>query len=159
MNTPTAKVTFTRRAWCVPSEGRAFEGWLEGRPTEIRREAALARAREQRAAWKPDAQAWDQLIQLQALIGYRVRIQFWDGNTMYLLNEDEWPHPVEAHCEGVVTLIDEGRLQAFLLLRDPAEVRTGGSSGLSYLVERGAINCKLAPLGEISEIEAVGATL
>jgi hypothetical protein len=74
---------------------------------------------------------------------------------MWLLNEDEWPHPVETHCEGVVTLIDEGRLQAFLLVQNPVELKAGGSSGLSYLVERGAINCKLAPVGEISEIEEI----
>jgi hypothetical protein len=158
MNAPTTKLTFARRAWWVPSEGRAFEGWLEGRPTEAQREDAVARARRQRAAWKPNAQAWDQLIQLQTFAGRRVRIQFWDASTMYLLNEDEWPHPVEGHCDSVVTLIDQGHLQAFLVLRDPAEVKTGGSSGLAYLVERATINCKLAPVAEIYEVEAVPGT-
>ena len=155
MNAPTTKLTFTRRAWWVPSEGRAFEGWLEGRPTETQREDAVARARRLRAVWKPSAQAWDQLIQLQSFVGRRVRIQFWDPGTMYLLNEDEWPHPVEAHCDGVVTLIDEGHLQAFLLLLDPVEVKTGGSSGLSYLVERAAVNRKLAPVADLCEIETM----
>jgi hypothetical protein len=74
---------------------------------------------------------------------------------MFLLAENEWPHPIEAHCEAVATLIDQGNLQAFLVLRDPVEVRTGGSSGLSYLVERSTITCKLAPVGEIYEVEAV----
>jgi hypothetical protein len=155
MTAPITKLWFKRRPWYVPHEERAFAGWLEGRPTEAQRQAALARARQQRADWKPDAQAWDQLIQLQNFVGRRVRIQFWDPGTMYLLNEDEWPHPVEGHCEGIATMIDDGHLQAFLLLLDPVEVRTGGSSGLSYLVERGAINCTLAPLAELCEIETV----
>jgi hypothetical protein len=154
MNAPTTKLPFTRRAWWVPSEGRAFEGWLEGRPTEAQRTATIARARQQRAAWKPNAQAWDQLVQLQAFVGLRVRIQFWNP-VMFMLNEDEWPHPVEADCEGVVTLVEEGFLQPFLLLRDPVEIKTGGCSGLSYLVERAEITCKLAPVAEIYEIETV----
>ena len=151
------KLTFDRRPWFIPSEGRAFEGWLEGRPTVAQREEALARARRLRAVWKPRAQAWDQLIQLQSFVGQRVRIQFWDPGTMYLLGEDEWPHPVEAQCDGVVTLIDQGHLQAFLLLLDPVEVKTGGCSGLSYLVERSAVNRKLAPLADLCEIETVAA--
>jgi hypothetical protein len=155
MNAPTTKLTFNRRPWWVPSEGRAFEGWLEGRPTAAQREDAVARARQQRANWKPNAQAWDQLIQLQTLVGRRVRIQFWDPLTMHTLAEDEWPHAVEGNCEGVATLIDDGYLQAFLVLRDPVEAKTGGSSGLAYLVERATINCKLAPVAEIYEVEAV----
>ena len=137
----------------MPSEGRAFEGWLEGRPTDAQRQAAIDRARQQRIAWMPDAQAWDQFIQVQRFVGRQVRIQFWDSGTMYLLNDDEWPHPVEALCEGVVTLMDDGKLQAFLLLKDPKEMKTGGCSGLSYLVERPEIRCGLAPIGDLYEVE------
>jgi hypothetical protein len=72
---------------------------------------------------------------------------------MFLLNEDEWPHPVEAFCEGIVTLMDDGKLQAFFLLRDPKEIKTGGSSGLSYLVERQGIHCGLAPVADLYEVE------
>ena len=68
---------------------------------------------------------------------------------MYLLDDDNWPRPVEARCEGIITLIDDGHLQAFLLLADPAEVKTGGSSGLGYVVEHRAINCTLAPAAEV----------
>ena len=42
-----------------------------------------------RKVWKPDAQAWDQLFQLQRLVDQRVRIQFWNP-VMYLLNEGDW---------------------------------------------------------------------
>jgi hypothetical protein len=77
---------------------------------------------------------------------------------MYALAEDEWPHPVEGQCEAVATLIDQGHLQAFLVLRDPAEVRSGGSSGFAYLVERATITCKLAPVAEMYEIETIAET-
>ena len=138
----------------MPSEGRAFAGWLEGRPTEAQREAVVARARAQRANWKPDAEAWNQLLRLPSFVGRRVRIQFWDDGTMWLLAEDEWPHPIEARCEGIVTLMDDGHLQAFLLLSDVVEIKTGGCSGLSYLVERG-VNHKLAPAADLYEIESI----
>jgi hypothetical protein len=159
MTAPSTKLWFKWRAWYVPREERAFEGWLEGRPTEARRAAAIARTRQQRAEWRPGAQAWDQLIQLQSFVGQRVRIQFWDPRTMYALAEDEWPHPVEAQCDGAVTLIDEGHLQAFLLLLDPVEVKTGGCSGLSHLVERSAVNRQLAPVADLFEIETVAAAV
>ena len=149
------KLTFKRRPWSVPSERRAFEGWLEGRPTEAQREAVLAKAREERAAWKPDADAWKQLIQLQSLIGKRVTIQFW-SSSMWLLAEDEWPTLVIAKCEGIVTLIDDnGFLQPFLVLRDALDGETREPSESPYLVERAVANGKLAPVAEIHEIEAV----
>jgi hypothetical protein len=154
MTVPDTKLWFKARPWYVPSEGRAFAGWLEGRPTEAQRLATIARVWQQRATWKPNAQAWDQLVQLQTFVGRLVRIQFWDS-AMHLLAEDEWAHPIEGHCEGIVTMMDHGHLQAFLVLLDPVAVKTGGSSGLSYLVERGAINCKLAPVADLFEIEAV----
>lgn len=156
MTAPHAKLAFKRRAWQVPTEGRAFEGWLEGRPTDTQRQATLARVHERAAAWKPDAEAWDQLIQLQRCVGHTVRIQFFDPGTMFLLNDDEWPHPVTARCVAVVTMIDQGHLQAFLALSDATEFKSGGSSGLAFLVRRGAINCTLAPVADLYAVEIVG---
>lgn len=154
MTAPALKLTFDRRAWRVPSEDRALERWLEGRLTEAQRDAAVARAKHERTTWTPDADAWDQMLQLQQFVGQQVRVHFWD-TVMYLLDDDDWPRPVEARCEGIITLIDDGHLQPFLLLADPAEVNTGGSSGLGYLVEHRAINCTLAPVAEVYEVEAV----
>jgi len=90
---------------------------------------------------------------VQEFVGRRIRIQFWDPGTMYLLAEDEWPHPVEANCDGIITLMENGFLQAHLLLRDAVEIKTGGCSGLSHVVERSALNRKLASLAEMYEIE------
>lgn len=83
-----------------------------------------------------------------------VRVRFWD-QSMWLLAEEEWPAPIKAHCEGIVTLIDDGRLQAFLLLRDPVDARTGEPSQSSFLRQRGALNCTLGPLADLYEIEAL----
>jgi len=74
---------------------------------------------------------------------------------MWLLNEEDWPRPVEAYCEGVVTLLDKGHLQAYVLLRDPVEIETGGCSGLGYLKNPGAITCAGAPLADLYEIECL----
>jgi hypothetical protein len=155
MSASETQLTFERRAWCVPSEDRAFEGWLEGRPTEAQRGPLLTRARRRRANWKPDAQALDQLVHLQSFVGRRVRIQFFDPGTMWLLAEDEWPHPIEACCDGVITLIDGGHLQAFLVLRNVGEMKTGGCSRLSYLVQRSAVSGSLAPVADLYEIAAI----
>ena len=154
MTAPTLKLKFKRRPWCVPSEERALNGCLEGRPTAALRAAIVARTRRRRLAWKPDTEAWEQLIELQGVVGRRVRIQFWSP-VMYLLADDDWPHPVEAQCDGVLTLIEDGHVQAYLVLRDPVEVKTGGSSGLAHLVERGVAKARLAPVAALSEIETV----
>ena len=155
MTASQTKLTFERHAWCVPREDRAFEGWLEGCPTEGQRQAVLARNRERRANWKPDAQAIAQLVQLQSFVGHRVRIQFFYPGTMWLLAEDEWPHPIEACCDGVVTLSDAGHLQAFLVLRNVREIKTGGCSGQSYVVQRSGAARILAPVADLYEIATI----
>jgi hypothetical protein len=94
-------------------------------------------------------------VDVHSFIGQRVRIQFFDPGTMYLLNQDEWPHPVEADCIGCTTLQDDGRLQAYLVLRGPIEVWTGGCSGLSHLVKRPGIDYSLAPLADFYEVQCV----
>lgn len=145
---------FRRRAWLVPSEARALEGYVEGTPTADMRAAAIARARRDRANWKPDTDAWLQLIQLHAFVGKRVRIQFFDG-TMYMLDEDEWPDPVEGDCIGVVTLGEKGYPQPFLMLQRVANARTGGDSRSSYLVRRDSINSILAPVADFYEVSSL----
>jgi len=77
---------------------------------------------------------------------------------MYMLDEEDWPALVDAQCEGVITLKDDGFLQAYLVLRDAINVETGGPSDSSYLIERPVANGKLAPVAEIYEVEAVADT-
>ena len=77
---------------------------------------------------------------------------------MQMLNEDEWPTRVDARCEGTITLMNDGFLQAYLVLRDAVNSETGDPSESPYLVKRSAINCTLAPLAEICEVEAIADT-
>jgi len=72
---------------------------------------------------------------------------------MYLLNEDEWPHPVVAKCSGAVTLDEDAVLQAYLVLDGATEIKTGGMPGLQYLINRPEITGKLASLADICEID------
>ena len=153
--TASSVMEFGRRAWQVPSAARAMEGQMEGRPTDAQRAKAIERARRERATWQPNAEAWQQLIQLHSFVAKRVRIRFFSPGTE-MLSEDEWPHPVEGDCVGLVTLSEDGHLQPFLLLRGPVEIKTGGCSGLSHLRKRGAFSYSLAPVADFYEIERIG---
>ena len=81
----------TPNHWRVPSAERAFDGWIEGRPSEEERSQRIEEVLRERADWKPSKEAMQQLEQLKIYIGCRVRIQFWDP-IMYLL-DDEGPFP------------------------------------------------------------------
>ena len=74
---------------------------------------------------------------------------------MWLLAEDEWPAPVEAYCDGVVTLLDNGHLQAFLVLHDAISGRTRKTSESSFLIAHEAIAGKLAPAADLYEVEII----
>src|SRR5207253_3154760 len=65
------------------------------------------------------------------------------------------PHQVEAYCDGVVTLLDNGHLQAFLVLHDAISGRTKQTSESSFLIEHAAIAGKLAPAADLYEIEII----
>ena len=131
-----------------------MRGWLEGRPTPEQIATRTASLRQARRTWHPTPQAWDQFVQMQRFAGTRVRVRFWDVY-MAVLDESEWPDWIEARCEGTATLIEHGHLQAFMMLRDPINARTRERPASTQLLERGAINCKLAPLAHLYEIEAV----
>jgi hypothetical protein len=143
-------VKFPDLPWQVPSERNAFDGWLEGRPSEAERKEILERARWKRAHWQPGSKAWQRLFELHAFVGKHVRIQFWDS-IMYML-DDEGPHPIKGDCVGIVTLLDDGHLQPFLLLEHTAEIKTGGMSGECYLQKRCESPYDLAPVADICEI-------
>jgi hypothetical protein len=55
---------FEAAHWRVPSEARAFDGWLEGSPTAEQRAAVLAEVARAREAWTPSEKAWRQLRDL-----------------------------------------------------------------------------------------------
>ena len=145
---------FETRHWRVPHPDRATEGTIEGRPTPQQHSAAVERATKARAEWKPSSEAWQQLVDLHALIGQHVRVQFW--NPIMIMLEEEGPNPLYAQCVGITTFQVDGFLQPFLLLEDLREFKTPqGGSPMGYTIERTGYASRLAPLAEICEIEAV----
>jgi hypothetical protein len=120
--------------WRVPSEERAFDGWLEGSPTPDQRTARLAEVARRRENWTPNSEAWSQLRDLERFIGQRVCMQFWDP-IMFLL-EEEGPYPMLADCQGIILLRREQFLQAYLIL-DRIEDRPNefGYSPARFLTE------------------------
>jgi len=70
------KYTITRAHCRVPSEERAFEGWLEGSPTPEGRAKIRGEVARRRKNWAPSSEAWGQLRELERFVGKRVCIQF-----------------------------------------------------------------------------------
>lgn len=148
------KYTVGAAHWRIPSEVRAFEGWLEGSPTQEQKTARLAEVARQRENWVPNNEAWGSLQDLECFIGQRVRVQFWDP-IMFLL-DDEGPYPVHADCLGIVLLRQESFLQAYLILDRIEEYPTErGSSPKKFLKLESELNVTLASVGELLELETI----
>lgn len=145
------KITVTTNHWRVPSAERAFDGWIEGKPSEEERRQRIEEALRERADWKPSKEAMKLVEQLKVYVGCRAQIQFWDP-IMYML-EEEGPFPLEADCKDVVLLQDGEFLQAYLVIDNIREIPTpDGYSPLRYLSCRDNIVGQLAPLSELYEI-------
>lgn len=148
------KITITTSYWRVPSAERAFDGWIEGKPSEEEKRQRIEEALRERSGWKPSKEAMQLVEQLKAYVGCRVQIQFWDP-IMYML-EEEGPFPLEADCKDIVLLQDGEFLQAYLVVDSIREIPTpDGYSPLRYLGRRDDIVGQLAPLSELYEIWAV----
>ena len=77
-------ITVTTNHWSVPSEARAFDGWIEGRPTKQQKLEVLEAAKIARAKWKPRDEGFQLVEQLKCFVGSRIQVQFWDP-IMYML--------------------------------------------------------------------------
>lgn len=138
--------------WLVPSEDRAFEGKLEGRVTPAERAERYAEVARLRKNWKPCPEAWSQLQDLEQFIEHRIRVQFWDP-IMYML-EDEGPYPLHADCQGIALLRQEQFLQAYLMLARIEILPTSrGCSPERFLERKSELECTLAPIAEVLEVE------
>ena len=145
------KVTLQTREWCVPSVERAFEGWIEGKPSSGDERRMVTETMGARAAWKPSREGMLQVEQLKAFVGTRVGIQFWDS-IMFML-DDEGPFPLEADCKDIVLLQDGEFMQAYLVVENTREVPTSnGYSPMGYLTTRSDVEGLLAPLADLYEI-------
>jgi hypothetical protein len=139
------KYTIETAHWRVPSEDRALDGWLEGRPTPDQRSPILAAVARERENWAPSIEAWGQLRELERFVGQRVRIQ------------EEGPYPMLADCHGIALIRREGYLQAYLMLDRIEECpNVSGSSPAKFLERADKPGCTLAPIAEMAEIEDGG---
>lgn len=147
-------ITINTNHWRVPSAATAFDGWLEGTPSEAEKLQVIAKTIADRANWKPNAQAMALVIKLKSFIGCRVQIEFWDS-CMWLFPE-EAPYPLNATCRGVILLQDGDFLQAFIEVSNVVEVTTpDGYSSLSYLQKRPESEHVLAPLADLYQITKI----
>jgi hypothetical protein len=145
------RLTIETRFWQVPSRTNAFQGVIEGRPTDDKRQQVYEKVDRERAEWKPSNEAWHQLRQLQEIVGQSVWIQFW--NPIMFMLEDEGPFPLKADCRGITLVPEDGFLQPYLMLENVSEVLTpDGSSSLGYLKSIPGIAATCAPVAELYEI-------
>lgn len=150
-------ITVTTNHWSVPSEARAFDGWIEGRPTKKQKQEVLEAAKIARAEWKPSDEGFQLVEQLKCFVGTRIQVQFWDP-IMYML-EDEGPFPVEADLIQVILRDDDGFLQAYLQLSNIREIQTpDGYSAKGYLGKPEEGGCNLASLADIYRVSKVSAS-
>jgi hypothetical protein len=137
--------------WRLPSQARAFDGWIEGSPTPEQRATILAEVARERETWTPGQEAWNQLCDLGRFIGQRVRLQFWDR--IMLLLEEEGPYPMLADCRGIIVLQHEGYLQAYLVVDHTEQLpNASGYSPAKFLSTEMISGLSLAPIAELLEI-------
>lgn len=147
-------VTVSTNYWRVPSPERAFDGWLEGSPSEEEKLQVIAQAEADRAAWSPNADAMALVEQLKGFVGHKVSIQFWDS-CMYLL-EQEGPYPLTATISGVILLTDDGFVQAYLELSEAVEQpNADGYSPMSYLQKRDGSVFDLASFANLYRVTKI----
>jgi hypothetical protein len=147
------RLTIKTRFWQVPSRRSAFQGVIEGRPTDDKRRQVYEQVDRERAEWKPSNEAWHQLRRLQNFVGESVSIQFW--NPIMFMLEDEGPFPLNADCRGIALVQEDGFLQPYLMLDNVSEVRTpDGCGSLGYLKEIPGIAMACAPVADLYEIHS-----
>jgi hypothetical protein len=145
-------IEITVNEWRVPSVEKAFDGWLEGCPTEQERAQILADVLVQRAAWRPTPEGLQQVEQVKEFIGSRVRIQLWDS-CMWLLPQ-EGPNPFKGDLVGLVMLDVDGFQQPYLKVKNYIEQHTpNGYSPKPYFKEdEGLTLVALADLYTITKL-------
>lgn len=144
-------LTITKNHWCVPSEARAFDGWIEGRSTEQQKQEVLEATRIARAAWKPSEEGYSLVEQIKGFIGTQIQVQFWDP-IMFML-EDEGPYPVLADLVRIILREDQGFLQAYLELANPREIpNRDGYSATGFIGKPDPEGSYLASLADIYRI-------
>ncbi len=152
----TEIISVSKNHWRVPSEANAFDGWIEGAPTDEMRRRVLDNIREARSAWKPSEEGLALFEQIKAWTGSYVRIQLWSP-IMFML-DDEGPFPIQARLTGMTMQEDEGFLQAYMLLSEVRELPTmNGCTAMGFLKNLISGNCGVS-LADLYQIEKLAET-
>jgi len=149
----TDEIEIRENYWKIPSEKNAFDTWIEGRPTEEERQKTIEAALAAREQWKPNIDGWQLVEKLTRFVGSRVRIQFWDP-IMFML-DDEGPFPVEADLVHVVIGTEDGFPQAYLRLKNLAEIPTPNGHAASRYINDDMGGCHLASLANVYTVTKV----
>ena len=137
--------------WRMPSEERAFEGMIAGRPTKTQRADRLRQVRAAREAWKPSADAMALVDRMRTMVGKRICMQIWDP-IMELL-EDEGPFPIAGICMEVTVREEGGFPQAFISLSETSErITLHGYAALARFSDQSSPGCVAIPVAEINAI-------
>jgi hypothetical protein len=150
----TDEITISTNHWRIPSPEHAFDGFIEGNPSDEEKKIIVEAAKAARCSWKPNEEALQLVDQMKAFLGCRVRIQFWDP-VMWML-EEEGPFPVEVHCEGVTVQEEDGFPQAYLQVTQAKELPNAeGYSPMSYFKSVEYSDSLLAPFSEMYSVTKV----
>jgi len=149
MNTVKRSITFDRAHWRIPSVETAFDGYLEGGPTEVEKKETIENILLERKNWEPSQDAWTQFSEVKETVGQEVEVQMWDP-IMFML-DDEGPYPILAHYTGLdLVANEEGKQQAYLLLHNVRCLETPmGYDGRSRLKAGNQAGEFLLPLADI----------
>ena len=153
------KITFNRACWRIPSVESAFDGILEGKPSEAEKKKIIEKTKHERAEWSPTAEAWEQFEQVKQIVGHEIVVQIWDSIMLSL--EEEGPYPIKALCTGLTVIPnDDDKPQAYISLKGIRNIKTpDGYDGRAHLLNSSCSGELSLPLADIYEISCNGITV
>ena len=156
MSEKEQKITFNKAHWRIPSVKHAFDGVLEGKPTDQKKKEIIEKTERERVDWSPSKEAWEQFELVKNIIAHEIVVQMWDP-IMFML-DDEGPYPMQAFCTGLHLILNEdGKPQAYLSLKNVSNIKTpDGYDGRSRFLNLRREVESLLSLADIYEINCGG---
>ena len=146
------RITFDKAHWRIPSVERAFDGILEGKPTDEEQKDIIEKAQRGHDDWSPSKEAWEQFEEMKKIIDHVIVVQIWDP-IMFML-DDEGPYPMQSLCTGLHLIVnEEGKSQAYMSLKNVRLIKTpGGFDASSRLLASGSADESLLSFADIYEV-------